>query len=241
MSIKSMLSTVMIRLGINRMQVRCPSGSQASIKGLIVAIAMVHVCFRALSSPVKWDAFSMTDVYEYGGYGHQSISAEFSDIMSYPCVNMRVDKGKTGLSVSAAVPMPGLLAADWVIAVFANPGDVLTWDYFKNAPVALDNHAQDGPGTFAELTAPVISGSETVKYGSTVYLAMLFWTDDTPGYTWCSLKAYQSGLSMEENATAFQEGLIVGTGSIAPTPEPSSAVLILLGCAGLLLKRRREF
>jgi len=230
----------MTRFGINRVLVRRPRESQASIKGLIVAIVIVLVCFQALSSPVAWDTFSMTDVYEYSGYGHQSISAEFSDVMSYPCVNMRVDKGKTRLSISAAVPMPGLLAADWVIAVFANPGDVLTWDYFKKTPVALDNHAQDGPGKFAELTAPVISESETVKYGSTVYLAMLFWTDDTPGYTWCNLTAYESGLSMEENATAFQEGLIVGTGSFAPTPEPSSAVLLLLGCAGLLLRRRKN-
>jgi len=208
---------------------------------LSIVFSLALAAVSAFAGSVQWSAFSSAK-FVYNEHNHNSFSAEFSDLMSYPCVSLRYEAvgGRYGLRISVADPMPSLLDADWAMAVFASAGDILTWDYFKNATAAIDNHASCGPGAFKELITPVISEPVNLKYDKEVYLAIVFWTDETPGYTWCKLTPSSSGLSMSSNATAFQEGLIVGSGTFAPTPEPTSAMLLLLGVAELVLRRKQK-
>jgi len=65
--------------------------------------------------------------------------------------------------------------------------------------------------------------------------------DGIPRYGWYHLSIaddLNDITLLDSGVGLYGESVYVGIGV---TPEPSSAVLILLGCAGLLLRRRREF
>ena len=71
-----------------------------------------------------------------------------------------------------------------------------------------------------------------MKY-STFYLALI--VDDADYYGWLAIDVDGDGvLRLAHSALSTEPGIVVGA-----IPEPSSALLLLFGCAGLALRRRR--
>lgn len=97
-----------------------------------------------------------------------------------------------------------------------------------------------------ELLADVYYTGDTVIAGTGVsgreYLAILGWAlmskdgivESVPYYGWVEIDADEK--SVIASALTADGPLRVGTGELIP--EPSSALLMVIGCAGLLLRRR---
>ena len=116
----------------------------------------------------------------------------------------------------------------------ATAGTILSWDWRESAKSLLDMGTGNGPGTI------------TLGNNQTAYIAVFgdSWSSDPTEryYTgWVEIRNTAGEISIDSSALAY-DSLEVGTGTIYPglnaTPEPLSAVLLLLGLSVLGLRRK---
>ena len=180
---------------------------------LWMCLALAVSCALPVSgATVIWDAFEQwgNSFYYYGG---PTPEINFS-VELYPSVIFANAEGP----VNAANPR-----SYWVEA---SVGDVVNDGYLfsDTARFVFDVY----------YTNPLeIRGfSVAALKGSTFYLALI--VDDADYYGWLAIDVDSSGgLHLAHSALSTEPGIVVGA-----IPEPSSAVLLLLGFAGLALRRK---
>ena len=134
----------------------------------------------------------------------------------------------------------GMNGTIWIDALY---GDVLIDSYFATCFASGDRLYVEN-GFFDPYWAPETMYIRDVTIGETIYIAFagLSGSVETPVpyYGWLELNVEDNGLSLVSSALTYSSGLIVGTGDFSAIPEPSAGVLLLLGLAGLVLRRRPQ-
>ena len=130
------------------------------------------------------------------------------------------------------------------IWILADKDDVLSDGYFEQPHIVLKSD-------YARITPSSTGNSIDIVSGRRYYLALIgsYWGYDAVDeyynyygwserdyYGWVELEASKAGLDIVSSAFSYSP-LIVG-GGLAPIPEPSAGVLLLLGLSALALRRR---
>ena len=178
-----------------------------------VLIIGVFVGLPAVGAEVIWDAFEQSgnDFYYYGG---PTPEISFSVETFHPmCIFATADG-----DINAANPR-----ACWVVA---DVGDSVDESYISTGRLVLDAYYTDA----SKIEYHTMSAAK----GSTFYLALI--VDDADYYGWLAIDVDSSGgLHLAHSALSTEPGIVVGA-----IPEPSSWLLLLLGFAGLALRRRER-
>ena len=179
----------------------------------IVVVVALTTGSGAMGATVILDAFEQCgDSFYY--YGGPTPEINFS-VVVYDSVIFAKAEGP----VNAANPR-----SYWVEA---NNGDSVDNDYLFSVarPQVFDVY----------YTNPTEIWGSTVAAmkGSTFCLALI--VDDADYYGWLAIDVDSNGeLHLAHSALSTEPGIVVGA-----IPEPSSALLLLFGCAVLALRRRR--
>jgi hypothetical protein len=175
-------------------------------------VAAIVCALPAVGAEVIWDAFKQ-DGNEFYYYGGPTPEINFT-VGVYPAVIVAKHEGP----LNAANPR-----AYWVQA---NVGDTVTDDYLFSdiGRLILDAYYTDP----TEISSYLV----VAEKNTTFYLALI--VDDADYYGWLAIDVDSSGgLHLAHSALSTEPGIVVGA-----IPEPSSAVLLLLGFAGLALRRK---
>ena len=168
----------------------------------------------AAGATVIWDAFEQSgnDFYYYGG---PTPEINFS-VELYPSVIVANAEGP----VNAANPR-----SYWVEA---SAGDVVNDGYL------FSDTARFVFDVYYTNPSEIRGFSVAAMKDSTFYLALI--VDDADYYGWLAIDVDSSGeLHLAHSALSTEPGIVVGA-----IPEPSSGVLLMLGFAGLALRRQRN-
>ena len=179
-----------------------------------VLVIGVFIGLPAVGATVIWDAFEQSgnDFYYYGG---PTPEINFT-VEVYPAVIVAKHEGP----LNAANPR-----AYWVQA---NVGDTVNDDYLFSdiGRLILDAYYTDP----TEISSYLVAAEKD----TTFYLALI--VDDADYYGWLAIDVDSGGgLHLAHSALSTEPGIVVGA-----IPEPSSWVLLLLGFAGLALRRKRR-
>lgn len=221
----------------------------SGIKFGLCPIMMIIFAFEMLAGTVSWNVFEQNTMFDGSDQGARfsyydfSVSPELEVAYSYNHARL------TGFKTTEVTN----LGSPYSLWVLAYAGDILTHDYF------YEKHALGGDVVFDSL--PAASGlthaegqQVCVNNGETFYIAMLGFNPDmtsvdphtgeytrfTEYYAWMSVDALQTSLELNTSALTYSPNLIVGTGEFAPTPEPTTGLLVLLGIGILALRRKTE-
>ena len=178
-----------------------------------VLIIGVFIGLPAVGATVIWDAFEQrgNSFYYYGG---PTPEINFS-VELYPSVIVANAEGP----VNVANPR-----SYWVQA---SAGDVVNDGYL------FSDTARFVFDVYYTNPSEIRGFSVAAMKESTFYLALI--VDDADYYGWLAIDVDSSGgLHLAHSALSTEPGIVVGA-----IPEPSSAVLLLLGIAGLALRRRK--
>ena len=204
------------------------------MKPIKIAIAFFLIAFSMsiYASAVERDIFSSHTMYSGAGsdlnvYYYNIVSPELG--VTYN----RNARGNISSITSKGYTNAGDSAAKWIIA---NAGDVLTANYFDVVTESFADYWFSGDTS--------IYGNQaiSVSQGETIYAALVGRTSvpEEIGseyyYAWVELSVATTGLTLEHSAFMTSEGLVVGGGAV---PEPTSALLLLLGVAGIALRRKQ--
>ena len=182
-------------------------------KFVIFQILAVIAGSGAMGATVIWDAFEQAenDFYYYGG--------------PTPEINFAVQERYSYILAKHEGPLNAANPrAYWVSA---EKGDIVNDDYLFSdlGRLVLDAYYTDS----TELQSYTVAAMKD----STFYLALI--VDDADYYGWLAIDVDGDGvLRLAHSALSTEPGIVVGA-----IPEPSSALLLLFGCAGLALRRRR--
>ena len=127
----------------------------------------------------------------------------------------------------------GINMTIWVDAVY---GDVLCDEYFMHNERVYSYNDYFGP----DWSGAEIRYEREVTQDEQLYIAFAGERELYPFYGWLELLVKDDELSLVSSALTYSPRLIVGTGDFAAIPEPSAGMLLLLGLAALVLRRRRE-
>ena len=222
---------------------------------LIVAILGFFSICTVNAAEVRWDVFHFWSsqfegaVCGYYDLGHSS-----------PEIELRYFYNSTGSRLVKVDGKGENVNVGWNVAlwVLAMEGDVLSKEYFSQPHVVLKDSYNPMIDQSSMLPVPdhiaVNSVGDTIDIhnGERFYLALIgYWYEDIDSsidplpipdladfYGWVELEAGQKELNILGSAFSYSP-LVVGGGSVA-TPEPSAGVLLLLGLAGLVLRRRPQ-
>lgn len=184
---------------------------------ILMSIALFAV-FELNGATVIWGAFeqSWNNFYYYGG--------------PTPEISFSVDK--TARYIFATADGPVNIAnprAYWVLAEF---GDIVNDSLLASRDMILDAYYSD--------RSKIEYGGMSAPVDSTFYLALI--VDDAEYYGWLAIYVDMYGeLWLAQSVLSTEPGIVVGAmpePTIEPTPEPSSGLLLLIGVAGLALRRR---
>ena len=182
------------------------------IARVVVLIFVLTAGLSAMGATVIWDAFEQAenDFYYYGG--------------PTPEINFTVETFHD-MYIFATADGPINAANPRAYWVLAERNDVIDYEYISAGHLVLDAYFKDA--------STIEYHTMSADKGSTFYLALI--VDDADYYGWLAIDVDASGeLHLAHSALSTEPGIVVGA-----IPEPSSALLLLLGCAGLALRRRR--
>ena len=187
-------------------------GTDMMKRMVFVVFACVFTGMPVSGATVIWDAFEQwgNSFYYYGG--------------PTPEINFSVELCPSVIFANAEGPVNAANPRSYWVE--ASVGDVVNDGYLfsDTARFVFDVY----------YTNPLeIRGfSVAALKGSTFYLALI--VDDADYYGWLAIDVDSSGgLHLAHSALSTEPGIVVGA-----IPEPSSAVLLLLGFAGLALRRK---
>ena len=198
------------------------------MKKLMIAFAATVVAVAAQAASVSWAAGTLyTPASSDGGWSTT----------------------KAGASVSGSLYLLAVGDADtagsfaWFNAQYAANGDMsAVYDYFTTG--AGKETAASKTGTSASRTSALTMTTDG-EVGSTYYAAVIYTTSDANGdYYIANIGSVtlesDAGVSLGNLATAYLSGTSTASiGGWTAVPEPTSGLLMLLGMAGLALKRKR--
>ena len=194
----------------------------------------------AHGSGVQWGCFTIADV-DWGGGGY---SLQYTlGYSPYPEAGYTVTKGTLNKRTLTFVPE------------YSNCGDNATFWATAVANTILDADWADQATPLMDLgyTKDYTSGGTvTLNSSQSAYIAFVgksLWMEDGQSdyYTgWIQIKNNKGEIEIVSSALAIGSALAVGTGDTyafsktpLPTPEPTSGLLLLVGAAGLALRRRK--
>jgi len=201
-----------------------------------IAVGMMCFLFSGslFAAEVRWNCFALHDLGETDSVG----CYYYDDGYSSPEIGLRYVYDKTGL---VHIDGKGTSNIGWNVALWVDSvaGDVLDRAYFSLPHTVLkDSYNKLVPNPIVlDSTGDVLD----VERGDSFYLALIgnYYDDDgmpSDYFGWVEME--NTGVELVIRNSAFSYGgIVVGGGAV---PEPSSALLFLLGCAGLLLKRQQR-
>ena len=192
--------------------------SMRAIRAVVMIVAILFLK-EAHSASVWWNAFSVTDFDDWSP-GMWSIDSHIGGIV--------MDSNGDILAEGSMYSSYGDLVSYWV---YASAGDTLAgFGDYEAMPLAAD---------LAFTSENVIGGDNINAHRDSdgkLYLAIIAKEGlDEPKYYYGWV--YLQDRTILESALS-EMPLIVGTGQVIP--EPSSAVLLLIGFAGLALRRGKR-
>ena len=186
-------------------------------KVLWISIALLAV-FELNGATVIWGAFEQSwhNFYYYGG---PTPEIGFSVEKVGYCIDATADG-----PINAANPRAYWVLAEW--------GDVVDDSLLASRDMVLDAYYSD--------RSKIEYDSVFVPMNERFYLALI--VDDADYYGWLAIDVDSRGeLWLAQSVLSTEPGIVVGAmpePTIEPTPEPSSGLLLLIGVAGLALRRR---
>ena len=205
-------------------------------------LLLVFIFSRVMAhgSGVNWDCFTIAD-YDWGEASGHSLQYTVG-YSPYPEAGYTVTKGAGYNRTLTFVPD------------YSNCGDNSTFWAKAVVNTILDSDWVDqttpllGLGFADDYTS---GGTLTLNSSQSAYIAFVgetMWVNDGQSdyYTgWIKIKNNKGEIEIVSSALAIGSALAVGTGDTyafsktpLPTPEPTSGLLLLVGLAGVVLKRR---
>ncbi|MGN0846346.1 MAG: PEP-CTERM sorting domain-containing protein [Kiritimatiellia bacterium] len=213
-------------------------------------VCLVLCLTAARASPVVWGQFEVSsgpvfdpvsrDVVPGLGITCYCDDASVAFLLADVGLGYEMRNGRL-VAVSPAYFPQMLEAKAKFVQAFA--GDVLTDAFIEQAPLVADYHISVGHNeVYGDQSMPV-------TVGKPIYLAFkakggVFEEGEEPVapediYGWIMLEVFRDHLELAESAFGDRQGMIVGTGAYEAIPEPSGALLLLVGAGLLGLRRRR--
>lgn len=191
------------------------------MKKFVMALAVAGAALYASAASVKWDSGKMfTAATADGGFSSTAIKT-----------------AATGYLFALTESDYNSLLADYA----ANGNMSAVWNAYKDSLGTAT-----GTGTSKTLTSAVAI-TTTADVGDTVYGAIIYtYTDATLGKDFyianlaSGTVGSNAGITLSALGTHFKGDTAgTATGGWVATPEPTSGLLLLLGTAGLALRRKR--
>lgn len=191
------------------------------MKKFVMALAVAGAAVCAQAASVKWDSSKMfTAASADGGFSSTAIKG-----------------AATGYLFALTESDYNTLLADYA----ANGNMSAVWNTYKDSLGTAT-----GTGATKAFTS-VSAITTTADVGDTVYGAIIYtYTDATLGKDFyianlaSGTVGAESGLTLANLGTYFKgDASGTPTGGWVATPEPTSGLLLLLGAAGLALRRKR--
>jgi hypothetical protein len=197
---------------------------KTKMKKLMIAVAVVCACVAAKSATVNWASGAL-----------QTPTSATDGTLSGSKIT-----SSSGYTVA-------MYAFESLSAISYDAGDLFKW--YQADPTAKFKGLDAISGTVTMGTSSTTAAAKGViseDAGTTVYAAVLFvLSDETSGEAKWYMENSASKATAKAAVNVSNLGLKVGGGSSTTAtawtavPEPTSGLLMLLGMAGLALRRRR--
>ena len=196
------------------------------IKRMFVFAFFLFLCNVALAVAVEWNCFDLITIGRYPTIGYTGCG-----VCAQTSLSLTLSRNGNGLLIGESGQTVLVSFSSWSLA---QAGETISSSLFNDREGLLFD-AKSMTGT------PIL-----VDYYDDAFLLAvqaLVWDDEfgvgigRTVYAWVALTVNEGILSLDGSALALDGGSLLAGGDAIP--EPSTAWLLMFGCAGLALRRRR--